>query len=513
MSTLPTSVQISPEAAHNENARRELQGRLAGLGDLNGRKLSPEQKARKLREACEGFESVFIQKMWQEMRNTLPKGGLLQGREEKFWQDMYDQELSKKMTSAGGIGLADMMYAQLSRNLVSASRSAAGTGHAPAFTPGAAPLLPAAAEDPAGIAQKKPDVSTASADPDPAAAVYEGAAPQIGGLEADRAAGAPRAAATAANVDTGDTSSPLSLNPPEVEQALAALRAQQALAAPAQAHIEVVPAGQGARRRHEPSGLELARMARREAGTKLGPAGVRPPLQSATRQAGPAFQTTQGTASLVPGTGEHAATVGPGAQAGIGTAAALQAAMQPGARSVPQPAADLSTRPVSTVSASGPGSAQAPGQAAVQAGSAQQAQAASVVQAAQEAPTPQIRKVRYTTNIPPKGRNTRSQALIRTVSTDAAGAGNRAGAGLAAYHAAQAQAAPVASPAAAQSPGGTSIQASGQAPISGAPVQDARAMQPLAAPAVGDGSATGNGRGQAAGSYVIPPLTAGDLRG
>ncbi|WP_165065297.1 rod-binding protein [Desulfovibrio sp. ZJ200] len=492
MSTPLTSARISPEAAQNENARRELQGRLAGLGDLNGRKLSPEQKARKLREACEGFESVFIQKMWQEMRNTLPKGGLLQGREEKFWQDMYDQELSKKMTSAGGIGLADMMYAQLSRNLVSASRSAAGTGHAPVFTPGAAPLLPAATEDPAGIAQKAPDVSTASADPDPAAAVYEGVAPQIGGLEADRAAGAPHADATAANMDTGDTSSPLSLNPPEVEQALAALRAQQALAAPAQAHIEVVPAGQGARRRHEPSGLELARMARREAGTKLGPAGVRPPLQSAPRQAPPAFQATQETASLVPGTGEHAAMVGPGAQAGIGTAAAVQAAMQPGARSAPQPAAALSTQPVGTVSASGPGSAQAPAQAAAQ--------------AAQEAPTPQIRKVRYTTNIPPKGRNRRSQALIRTLSTDAAGTGKRAGAGLAAYHAAQAQAAPIASPAAAQSPGGTS-QASGQAPIPGAPVQDARAMQPLAAPAAGNGS------GQAAGSYVIPPLTAGDLRG
>lgn len=56
-------------------------------------------KAKKLREACEGFESVFIQKMWQEMRNTLPKNGLLHGRDEQYWQDMYDQELSKSMTS------------------------------------------------------------------------------------------------------------------------------------------------------------------------------------------------------------------------------------------------------------------------------------------------------------------------------------------------------------------------------------------------------------------------------
>lgn len=222
MSTPLTSAHISPEAAHNENARRELQGRLAGLGDLNGKKLSPEQKAKKLREACEGFESVFIQKMWQEMRNTLPKGGLLQGREEKFWQDMYDQELSKKMTSAGGIGLADMMYAQLSRNLVSASRNAVGTGRAAGFTPGAAPLLPAAGEDSAATPQQAADVSTAPVERGSAAAIYGGAAPQIGVSEAIEAAAAPRpavAGAGAANGNAGD----MPRNPPEVEQALAVL--------------------------------------------------------------------------------------------------------------------------------------------------------------------------------------------------------------------------------------------------------------------------------------------------
>ena len=130
---------LPPARARNDGSRRELQAMLAGLGDLGGKKISPEAKAKKLREACEGFESVFIQKMWQEMRNTLPKNGLLHGRDEQYWQDMYDQELSKSMTSAGGIGLADMMYEQLSRNLVSASRGTAGSGRGASFTPTAAP--------------------------------------------------------------------------------------------------------------------------------------------------------------------------------------------------------------------------------------------------------------------------------------------------------------------------------------------------------------------------------------
>ena len=138
---------LAPQAGASELARQEVQTRLAGVG---GKNLTEAQKDKKLREACQGFESIFIQKMWQEMRNTLPKSNLLQGREEQFWQGMYDQELAKKMAGAGGVGLADMMYAQLSQRLGSASQSAAASA-APArgFSPEAAPLLAANPQQPA----------------------------------------------------------------------------------------------------------------------------------------------------------------------------------------------------------------------------------------------------------------------------------------------------------------------------------------------------------------------------
>ncbi|MEE0814835.1 MAG: rod-binding protein, partial [Desulfovibrio fairfieldensis] len=195
---------IPPESARNEGSRRELQAKLAGLGDLGGKKISPEAKAKKLREACEGFESVFIQKMWQEMRNTLPKNGLLHGRDEQYWQDMYDQELSKSMTSAGGIGLADMMYEQLSRNLVSASRGTAGSGRGASFTPTAAPLLQAAPKTPevtavadAPSAAPAAPAAQAAGRRDAVPSVYDGAAPQSGAM--DRQAAASRVAASADN--------------------------------------------------------------------------------------------------------------------------------------------------------------------------------------------------------------------------------------------------------------------------------------------------------------------------
>lgn len=76
----------------------------------------PGQQA-KLREACEGFESLFIQKLWEQMRKNVQKSGYLHSRDEQTYQGMYDVEFSKKMTAAGGIGLADMLYEQLSQRL------------------------------------------------------------------------------------------------------------------------------------------------------------------------------------------------------------------------------------------------------------------------------------------------------------------------------------------------------------------------------------------------------------
>ncbi|SIO39263.1 peptidoglycan DD-metalloendopeptidase family protein [Halodesulfovibrio marinisediminis] len=82
----------------------------------------------KLREAVEGFEAIFIQKMWQQMRNTVPKSGMFKSREEQMWQGMFDQELSVKMAQSGGIGLADMLYKQLSEKLGDASRDTNSKG-------------------------------------------------------------------------------------------------------------------------------------------------------------------------------------------------------------------------------------------------------------------------------------------------------------------------------------------------------------------------------------------------
>ena len=76
-----------------------------------------------LRKACEELESVFLEQLLKEMRRTVPKDDLFSGgRGEDVFQSMFDQEIAKKMAGRGGIGLAEILVRQLSRQAVPPSR-------------------------------------------------------------------------------------------------------------------------------------------------------------------------------------------------------------------------------------------------------------------------------------------------------------------------------------------------------------------------------------------------------
>ena len=103
---------------------------------------STKTEAEELRETCEGFESIFLQKMWEQMRKTVPKEGYLHSKDEEMYQSMFDVELCKKMTSSGGIGLADMLYEQLSQKLADTSRTTSpGAARPPVVAPSSGEYL------------------------------------------------------------------------------------------------------------------------------------------------------------------------------------------------------------------------------------------------------------------------------------------------------------------------------------------------------------------------------------
>jgi flagellar protein FlgJ len=74
-----------------------------------------DKDEKKLKEACQGFEAIFLSSMLKSMRETLPEDSLFgesQGLD--VYKSMYDQHLADKLAASGrGVGIADFFYNQL----------------------------------------------------------------------------------------------------------------------------------------------------------------------------------------------------------------------------------------------------------------------------------------------------------------------------------------------------------------------------------------------------------------
>ncbi len=90
-----------------------------------------------LKAAAKQFESVFLNMMLKSMRDATPQDGEFDSEQTKMFTGMLDQQLAQAM-AARGVGLADVMVKQLSRNQ---APSTAATGTA---TPAATSNIPSA---------------------------------------------------------------------------------------------------------------------------------------------------------------------------------------------------------------------------------------------------------------------------------------------------------------------------------------------------------------------------------
>jgi flagellar protein FlgJ len=72
------------------------------------------QEDAKLKAACKEMEAVFLNLLLKEMRKTVPKTGLVgNSSQEDIMRSLLDSEMTKNMAQAGGAGLAEMLYRQL----------------------------------------------------------------------------------------------------------------------------------------------------------------------------------------------------------------------------------------------------------------------------------------------------------------------------------------------------------------------------------------------------------------
>ncbi|QDQ28851.1 flagellar assembly peptidoglycan hydrolase FlgJ [Chitinimonas arctica] len=98
-------------------ADASLNARLAidsqAVGDLRA-KLARDPKGA-AKEVASQFEKMFLDMVMKSMREATPKFDELESSTTSMFRGMYDQQLSQTLTSGRGLGLADVIAAQVER--------------------------------------------------------------------------------------------------------------------------------------------------------------------------------------------------------------------------------------------------------------------------------------------------------------------------------------------------------------------------------------------------------------
>ncbi|WP_432407009.1 rod-binding protein [Wukongibacter sp. M2B1] len=72
----------------------------------------------KLQATCKQFESMLLNMLMKSMRKTVVDGGLIEkSHAREMFEGMLDEEIAKEASKEKGIGLAELMYKQLSKGV------------------------------------------------------------------------------------------------------------------------------------------------------------------------------------------------------------------------------------------------------------------------------------------------------------------------------------------------------------------------------------------------------------
>lgn len=78
-------------------------------------KIKDKINDKKLKEVCQEFEAFFLYYILKEARKTIPKNELFYGGiYEDFFIEMFDEELARHLARANALGVAQIIYKQIS---------------------------------------------------------------------------------------------------------------------------------------------------------------------------------------------------------------------------------------------------------------------------------------------------------------------------------------------------------------------------------------------------------------
>lgn len=77
-----------------------------------------EKDEKKLKKVCGDLEAIFVSMMFKQMRNSVPKSGLMGGGlAEEMYEDMLFDKYAEEISKGQGIGLGDVLYRQLLKSM------------------------------------------------------------------------------------------------------------------------------------------------------------------------------------------------------------------------------------------------------------------------------------------------------------------------------------------------------------------------------------------------------------
>ena len=74
------------------------------------------QRNKDIKDASIQLEAIMLKMLYTEMWKTVPQDKLFgDDNTMEIWRDMYNEELTKQMAQNGGVGLADLIFQQLTQ--------------------------------------------------------------------------------------------------------------------------------------------------------------------------------------------------------------------------------------------------------------------------------------------------------------------------------------------------------------------------------------------------------------
>lgn len=131
---------LSSQAVSEANASK-LKSTLSNISETGSRVKAKgsgvnSAEEEKLLDACKQFESYFVEQMFKEMMKTVPKDALDTGSNSMlvdYYKDNLVKEYAAEATEKESLGLAQMLYEQMKRNIgitpeEADAKAAAGSG-------------------------------------------------------------------------------------------------------------------------------------------------------------------------------------------------------------------------------------------------------------------------------------------------------------------------------------------------------------------------------------------------